>query len=78
MELINMENTTELKSEATVIKLLGMALEKVEKELLFDMGGQVGGSPAIEVMSRGDGWRGVRVIMDFDVVKLYKYFLSNG
>lgn len=39
-----MENSAfEMRSEATAIKLVGMALEKVEKETLWKMGGQVGG-----------------------------------
>jgi hypothetical protein len=75
-----MENRSgqELNSEATAIKLMGLALEKAEKEMLREMGIQIGGiCPTIEIVGQHSDWlEGVRVSMVFDIKKLNGYF--NG
>ncbi|MDR2080187.1 MAG: hypothetical protein LBP74_10760 [Treponema sp.] len=70
----------ELKSEATAIKLLGMALEKIEKELLWEMGGQAGGADksVVEVITYPGEWMmAVRGTLVFDMQKLNRYFYPN-
>jgi hypothetical protein len=70
----------ELNSEATAIKLLGAALEKVEKEMLLKMGVQIGGiCPTIEIVKQpGNGMMGVRVSMIFDFERLNEYFNESA
>jgi uncharacterized protein (DUF697 family) len=66
----------ELNSEATAVKLMGLALEKVEKEMLREMGIQIGGiCPTIEIVEQHSDWlEAVRVSMIFDIKKLNEYF----
>jgi hypothetical protein len=72
----NAEDTThEPASEATAIKLVGMALEKVEKEVLWKMGGQVGCfNPTIEVGTGPHGMIAVRASLLFDRDVLQEVF----
>lgn len=62
-------------SEATAIKLLGMALERIERDMLFEMGGQVGGfNPPAQIISLpGNGMMGASVTLVFEMEKLEKY-----
>jgi hypothetical protein len=75
-----MGNGKELTSEATAIKLLGAALEKVEKEVLLKMGIQIGGiCPTIEIVEQPGEWMmGVRVSMIFDMKTLNGYFNESA
>jgi hypothetical protein len=43
-------------SEARAIRLMGTALEEIERQMLWKMGGQIGGfNPATEIGTSGNG-----------------------
>jgi hypothetical protein len=67
-------------SEATAIRLLGMALEKIERDILYGMGGFVGGSnPSAQILTMpGNGMMAVSVSLVFDMEKLEKYLEPSG
>jgi hypothetical protein len=67
----------EITSEATAIKLLGTALEKIEKELLLEMGGQIRGfNPIIEIGIPARQCIDAKVTISFDLDVLKDYL--NG
>jgi hypothetical protein len=72
-------HSQEANSQATAIKLLGMALEQLEKKMLREMGGQMGYfSPMAEIITPGAGMLGAEVALVFDIQKLNKYLIIEG
>jgi len=70
-----MENGDARPSNATAIRLLGEALEEVEKKVLCEMGGQIGGIKEIAEIVIHTNARLVSgyVWLDFDADVLRKY-----
>jgi hypothetical protein len=62
-------------SNATAIRLLGIALEELERNLLWKMGGHVGGIQEVAEMAihTNSGCVGIQVFLNFDAHALRDY-----
>jgi hypothetical protein len=66
-----------VESEASGVNLLGMALEKIEQDMLHKMGGAIGKYKArAKLLSMLNGMMAVSVTLVFDMDKLKKYLAS--
>jgi hypothetical protein len=67
-------------SEAKAIKMLGIALEEVEKNILWKLGGRIGGARELAdvLIEANDGFISTKVALLFDVYKLNAYIRGEN